>query len=205
MMTRLSFHNLSSHIPTNIFEELVGEVGTQFAINTPLRAAHFLAQCHHESAGFRAFVENMNYSAAALRRVFPKYFPTDALAEQYARKPAAIGSRVYGGRMGNGPESTGEGFLFRGRGAIQLTGRHNYTAFNRFVPDDVLTNPDLVATKYPLLSAAWFWDTRKLNTIADRGPTAEVVTAITRIVNGGTHGLADRQAQFTRYWNLLNT
>jgi putative chitinase len=196
-----SLNNLIPVLPSSIFAEIV-PVAEQFQINTSLRLSHFLAQCHHESMGFRVFVENMNYSEAALLRTFPKYFSVET-AKKYARKPAMIGNRVYGGRMGNGPEASGEGYRYRGRGAIQLTGKLNYTAFNNAVPDDVVASPELVATKYPLLSAAWFWNSRKLNLIADRGPTEDVVTAITRIVNGGTHGLADRQKHFKYYWTLL--
>ena len=126
-----------------------------------------------------------------------------ALAEQYARKPEKIASRVYGGRMGNGVEATGEGFKFRGRGYIQLTGKANYMAFDRFVPEDTTTNPDLVATKYPLASAAWFWNKNKINAIADGGATSEVVAKVTRKVNGGVIGLDDRIKHFYQFHNLL--
>jgi putative chitinase len=135
--------------------------------------------------------------------IFGKYFPTLALAEQYARKPEKIASRVYGGRMGNGAEATGEGFKYRGRGYIQLTGKANYMAFDKFVPEDITSNPDLVATKFPLMSAAWFFDTNKLWGICDRGADDATVTAVTKRVNGGTIGLADRIKHFKEYYNLL--
>lgn len=196
-----TLHRLNATVPANIIGE-IPEVAARFGIDTPLRLAHFLAQCHHESIGFTKYVENLNFSAERLRVVFGKYFPGD-MAERYARRPEAIGNRAYANRMGNGDESSGDGFRFRGRGAIQLTGRINYTAFDRIVTDDVVINPDLVATKYPLLSAAWFWNSRSLNGVADRGASDAVVTAITRYVNGGTNGLPDRLTQFRRFWSLL--
>ena len=170
---------------------------------TPVRAAHFFAQTSHETGGFKAFSENLNYSAQGLQGIFGKYFPTLALAEQYARKPEAIASKVYGGRMGNGPEATKEGFKFRGRGYIQLTGKDNYKAFDAFVPEEIINNPDLVATKYPLMSAAWFFNKNGLWSICDKGATDEVVTAVTRRVNGGTIGLVDRIKHFKEYYALL--
>lgn len=192
---------LDGKIPAQVLKEIPA-VAEKFQINTPLRLAHFLAQCGHESIGFKATVENLNYSEEALLRVFRKYFPGD-LAKQYARKPEMIGSRVYGGRMGNGPEATKEGFKFRGRGYIQLTGKLNYTAFGKAIGVDVVSNPDLVAKEYPLLSAAWFWNSRALNAIADKGDTEAVITEITKKVNGGTNGLADRIAHFNKYFAVL--
>lgn len=198
----MNLEKLKGHIPDEVIAQIPG-VQEKFAINTPLRLAHFLAQTGHESGGFKFKSENLNYSAEILRKVFPKYFPDIVVAKKYERKPEAIASRVYGGRMGNGPEATKEGFKFKGRGYIQLTGKDNYKAFDATVDDDILANPDLVATKYPLLSAAWFWNSRKLNAIADQGATDEVVTKITKLVNGGTIGLADRIKHFKEYNNLL--
>lgn len=198
----MNLEKLKGHIPDEVIAQIPG-VQEKFAINTPLRLAHFLAQTGHESGGFKFKSENLNYSAEILRKVFPKYFPDIVVAKQYERKPEAIASRVYGGRMGNGPEATKEGFKFKGRGYIQLTGKDNYKAFDATVDDDILANPDLVATKYPLLSAAWFWNSRKLNAIADQGATDEVVTKITKLVNGGTIGLTDRIKHFKEYNNLL--
>lgn len=198
----MNLEKLKGHIPDEVIAQIPG-VQEKFAINTPLRLAHFLAQTGHESGGFKFKSENLNYSAEILRKVFPKYFPDIVVAKQYERKPEAIASRVYGGRMGNGPEATKEGFKFKGRGYIQLTGKDNYKAFDATVDDDILANPDLVATKYPLLSAAWFWNSRKLNSVADQGAIDEVVTKITKLINGGTIGLADRIKHFKEYHNLL--
>ena len=198
----MNLDKLKGHVPDEVIAQIPG-VQDKFAINSALRLAHFLAQTGHESGGFKFKSENLNYSAEILRKVFPKYFPDIVVAKQYERKPEAIASRVYGGRMGNGPEATKEGFLYKGRGFIQLTGKDNYKAFDATVPEDILANPDLVATQYPLLSAAWFWNSRKLNSIADQGATDEVVTKITKLVNGGTIGLADRIKHFKEYHNLL--
>jgi putative chitinase len=197
----LKLERLKGHIPDAVLS-MIPDTAQKFQINTPLRLAHFLAQCGHESGGFKAVQENLNYSADGLKRIFPKYFPGD-LSESYSRQPQKIASRVYGGRMGNGVESTGEGFKFRGRGYIQLTGKDNYTSFGRAINEDVISNPDLVSTKYPLLSAAWFFSKNGLHKMADEGSTDAVVTKITRRVNGGTIGLADRIKHFKEYFELL--
>jgi putative chitinase len=198
----MNLDKLKGHIPDRVIDQ-IPEVMEKFAVNTPLRLAHFLAQCGHESGGFRLTQENLNYSAKGLMGIFKKYFPTQALADAYARQPQKIANRVYGNRMGNGPETSGEGFKFRGRGYIQLTGKQNYTAFDASVPESIVDNPDLVATKYPLASAAWFWSKNGLNKIADEGATDAVVTKVTRRVNGGTIGLADRIRHFKEYHELL--
>ena len=198
----MNLEKLRGHVPDTVIAQIPG-VMENFGVNTPLRLAHFLAQCGHESGGFRLTQENLNYSAKGLMGIFKKYFPTQALADAYARKPEKIANRVYGGRMGNGPEATGEGFKFRGRGYIQLTGKSNYAAFDLAVEDDILANPDLVSTKHALASAAWFWKKNGLNLIADTGSTAEVVTKITKRVNGGTIGLPDRIKHFKEYHALL--
>ena len=193
---------LKGHIPDTVIGQIPG-VMDKFQINTPLRLAHFLAQCGHESGGFKLTNENLNYSADGLKKIFPKYFAQAGLAESYARQPEKIASRVYGGRMGNGDEASKEGFKFRGRGYIQLTGKSNYTEFDKFVDDDILGNPDLVATKYPLLSAAWFFHKNGLNTISDKGADDATVTSVTKRVNGGTIGLPDRIKHFKEYYSLL--
>ena len=193
---------LKGHIPDAVLAQ-IPDTAAKFNITNPLRLAHFLAQCGHESGGWRATSENLNYSSKGLMGIFGKYFPTLALAEQYARKPEAIASRVYGGRMGNGAEATKEGYKFRGRGYIQLTGKDNYKAFDGFVPEDILSNPDLVATKYPLMSAAWFFNKNGLWAICDRGADDMTVTAVTKRVNGGTIGLPDRIKHFNEYYSLL--
>ena len=198
----MNLDKLKGHVPDTVIAQIPG-VMESFGVNTPLRLAHFLAQCGHESGGFRLTQENLNYSAKGLMGIFKKYFPTQALADAYARKPEKIANRVYGARMGNGPEASGEGFKFRGRGYIQLTGKQNYTAFDAAVPDDILANPDLVSTKHALASAAWFWKKNGLNLIADTGSSTEVVTKITKRVNGGTIGLADRIKHFKEYHALL--
>jgi putative chitinase len=193
---------LKGHIPDTVIAQ-IPDVAAKFGINTPLRLAHFLSQCGHESGGFKLVNENLNYSADGLKKIFPKYFAQAGLAESYARQPEKIASRVYGGRMGNGDESTKEGFKFRGRGYIQLTGKSNYTEFDKFVDDDILGNPDLVATKYPLLSAAWFFHKNGLNAISDKGADDATVTSVTKRVNGGTIGLPDRIKHFKEYYSLL--
>lgn len=194
--------NLSSKISTAVMLE-IPSVSEKFGVNTPLRLAHFLAQCSHESGNFKLVTENLNYSAEGLRKIFGKYFPTDALAQQYARQPEKIANKVYANRMGNGDEASGMGWKFRGRGYIQLTGHDNYKAFDAIVPEDILANPDLVATKYPLMSAAFFFNKNGLWTICDKGDTNDVVAMVSKRVNGGTIGLDDRIAKFNTYKSLL--
>jgi putative chitinase len=198
----LKLTNLKGHIPDSVIA-MIPDTAAKFGINTPLRLAHFLAQCGHESGGFRATQENLNYSAKGLMGIFKKYFPTSALAASYERQPAKIAARVYGGRMGNGAEATGEGYKFRGRGYIQLTGKENYTAFGKSIGEDMTANPDKVAAQYALLSAAWFFSKNNLHKIADEGASDLVVTKITKRVNGGTIGLPDRIKHFKEYYKLL--
>jgi putative chitinase len=198
----LKLDKLKGHIPDGVIAQ-IPDTAAKFGINTPLRLAHFLAQCGHESAGFKATQENLNYGAKGLMSIFKKYFPTEAEALRYERKPEMIANRVYASRMSNGNEASGDGWRFRGRGYIQLTGRANYTAFGKAIGEDIPSTPDAVATKYPLLSAAWFWSTNGLNGLADRGATDADVTAITKRVNGGTIGLDDRIKHFKEYYQLL--
>jgi putative chitinase len=198
----MNLDKLKPHIPDIVISQ-IPEVMEKFQINTPLRMAHFLAQCGHESGGFRQVRENLNYSSRGLLTTFKKYFPTEQKAKLYERQPEKIANLVYGNRMGNGDENSGDGFRFSGRGYIQLTGRNNYAAFDKIVEENILEQPGLVATKYPLLSAAWFWSTNKLNLLADKGATDADVTAVTRRVNGGTIGLQDRIKHFKEYFNLL--
>jgi putative chitinase len=198
----LKLDKLKGHIPDAVIA-MIPDTAAKFQINTPLRLAHFLAQCGHESGGFRATQENLNYSAKGLAGIFKKYFPTEASAAPYARNPQKIASKVYGGRMGNGPESTGEGYKFRGRGYIQLTGKENYTAFGKSIGEDMVANPDKVASQYALLSAAWFFSKNGLHKMADEGASDTVVTKITKRVNGGTIGLPDRIKHFKEYYHLL--
>ena len=197
----MNLSKLKGHIPDNVIDQIPG-IQEKFGINTSLRLAHFLAQAGHESGGFKLTKESLNYSADRLKVVFKKYFTAESAAE-YQRKPEKIGNIVYANRMGNGNQASGEGYKFRGRGYIQLTGKENYSAFDKVVEDDILANPELVATKYPLLSAAWFWSKNNLNTIADQGATDEVVAKVTKRVNGGAIGLPDRLKHFKEYHNLL--
>jgi len=178
----------------------LNRVMQKFDINTPVRQAMFLSQLAHESGNFRFVVENLNYSADALRRVFGKYFTTDELANQYARQPERIANRVYASRMGNGDEASGDGWKYRGRGLIQLTGKDNYAAFSLHSDNNALINPDAVAE--PTLaadSAAWFWVTNRLNQLSDTGD----VKAVTRRINGGFNGLADREAKYNKLLVVL--
>lgn len=200
--TGLKLEKLKGHIPDSVIA-MIPAVAQKFQIDSALRLAHFLAQCGHESGGFRLTKENLNYSAKGLRGIFGKYFKTDAEAAAYERKPEKIANKVYGGRMGNGPESSGDGAKFCGRGFIQLTGRDNYTAFGKSIGEDVCANPQIVAEKYALLSAAWFFNKNGLHKMADGGATDAVVTSITKRVNGGTIGLPDRIKHFKEYYSLL--
>ena len=198
----MDLNKLKGHIPDNVIAQLPDTIA-KFELNTPLRLAHFLAQAGHESGGFKAVNENLNYGAKGLLGIFKKYFPTPEKAALYERKPEKIANLVYGGRMGNGPEASGDGYKFRGRGYIQLTGKDNYAAFDKVVSENLLETPDLVATKYPLLSAAWFFHKNGLHKIADQGATDAVVTSVTKRVNGGTIGLPDRIKHFKEYHALL--
>lgn len=199
----LKLEGLRGHIPDVVIAQ-IPDTAAKFEINTPLRLAHFLAQCGHESGGFRLTKENLNYSAKGLNGTFKKYFPTLDSAVPYERKPEKIANKVYGGRMGNGPESSGDGAKFCGRGYIQLTGKDNYTAFGKSINEDMSANPDKVASSYALLSAAWFFNKNGLHKMADGGASDAVVTSITKRVNGGTIGLADRIKHFKEYYSLLS-
>jgi putative chitinase len=198
----LKLEKLKGHIPDAVIQ-MIPETAAKFNINTPLRLAHFLAQCGHESGGFKATSENLNYSAKGLNGIFKKYFPTLDSALPYERKPEKIANKVYANRMANGTEASGDGYKFRGRGYIQLTGKDNYTQFGKAIGEDILSNPDVVSGKYALLSAAWFWSKNGLNNLSDGGSTDAVVTSITKRVNGGTIGLADRIKHFKEYYHLL--
>ena len=200
--TGLKLEKLKGHIPDAVIA-MIPAVAQKFQIDSALRLAHFLAQCGHESGGFRLTKENLNYSAKGLNGIFKKYFPTLESALPYERKPEKIANKVYGGRMGNGPEASGDGAMFCGRGYIQLTGKDNYTAFGKSIGEDVCANPQVVAEKYALLSAAWFFNKNGLHKMADGGATDAVVTSITKRVNGGTIGLPDRIKHFKEYYHLL--
>jgi putative chitinase len=198
----LDLTKLKGHVPDSVIAQ-IPFIESNYKVNTCLRLAHFLAQCGHESANFKATKENLNYSAEGLNKIFKKYFPTLESAKDFARQPEKIASKVYANRMGNGNEASKDGFKYSGKGYIQLTGKANYIEFDKSVPEDIMANPELVATKYPLASAAWFWSKNGLNAIADKGATDIVVTSITKRVNGGTIGLADRIKHFKEFHTLL--
>jgi putative chitinase len=194
MITLQSFHKLFPNC-TNPqgWVTAMESVLPSYDINTPQRVAAFLAQCGHESGGWTKFEEGLNYSAERLVVVFKKYFPTANSAIPYHRKPEMIANRVYAGRMGNGSPESGDGYKYRGRGPIQLTGKSNYTSFAKAMVDDwqtIIDNPDLVSQdkEIALKSAIWFWNTNKLNQYADVGD----IKTMTRIINGGYNGLEDR-------------
>jgi putative chitinase len=199
----MNLAKLKGHVPDSVIAQ-IPFIQSNYKVNTLLRLSHFLAQCGHESANFRAVKENLNYSAEGLNKTFKKYFPTLESAKDYARQPERIASKVYANRMGNGNEASKDGFKYLGRGFIQLTGKANYLEFDKSVPEDIMANPELVATKYPLASAAWFWNKNGLNEIADKGATDAVVKSITKRVNGGTIGLEDRIQHFNEFYSLLS-
>ena len=184
--------------------DAMNNVFPTYDINTPERVAAFIAQCGHESGGWTVFEENLFYSAQGLMKVFPKYFPTADLANAYAKQPEKIANRIYGGRMGNGPEATGDGYKYRGRGPIQLTGKDNYRAFAKEMFDDwenLFENPDWVTADrdFALMSAIWFWNKNKLNVQADNGD----IKLMTKKINGGYIGLDDRIKHYNEAMHLL--
>ncbi|WP_170107588.1 glycoside hydrolase family 19 protein [Photobacterium lipolyticum] len=192
----------ASEDTVNRFCEPLNDMMERFGITTKLRVAHFLAQVAHESAEFSAVSENLNYSANALRTVFGNYFLTEQQAQDCARKPEVIANIVYSNRMGNGDQESGDGWRYRGRGLIQLTGNNNYQSFKKCVDVDVVTDPDLVA-KDPSLavaSACWFWQTNNINRYADR----DDLNKVTRLINGGTNGLHQRGVLLERAKAILD-
>jgi putative chitinase len=200
----LSKAQLSQIIPGNPYldhwHHALEQALPYYDINTPSRVAAFLAQCAHESGGFRALKENLNYKAASLRRVFPKYFPNDDLATSYAGKQEMIANRVYGNRMGNGPEESGDGYKYCGRGLIQLTGKSNYQAFADSIETPVEDIPEYLATfEGAVQSACWFWESNNLNQFADKGD----ILTMTKRINGGTIGLEDRTKHYEHALHVL--
>ena len=173
----------------------------EYKVNTKLRLCHFLAQILHESGNLKYKSENLNYSAKALRSVFPKYFKTDEIANQYARKPEKIANRVYANRMGNGDEASGDGWLRRGRGLIQLTGTDNYKACTKALNVDLMKNPDLIISNAEICmkTACWFWNSKKLNELADK----DDIKSITKRINGGYNGIEDRESILKRAKSVL--
>jgi len=181
------------------------KAATAFYKFSPVRAAHFFAQTAHETGGFKAFSENLNYSADGLNKIFPKYFKNAGRdAASFARNPEKIANIVYASRMGNGDEASGDGWKFRGRGALQLTGKANYEAFAKYLGnDEVLTNPDSVATKYAFESAMFFFERNKLWAICDKGINDAAILELTKRINGGTHGLEDRKTKTYKYYEYV--
>jgi putative chitinase len=170
---------------------------------TPFKAAHFFAQTSHETGGYKLFSENLNYSAEGLQKTFGKYF-TKELATSYAKQPEKIANRVYSSRMGNGDEASGDGWKYRGRGALQLTGKDNYIAFSKYLnKPEIITNPDLVATDYSFDSAMFFFDKNKLWSICDKGVDDTTILALTKRINGGTNGLEDRKHLTKKFFEWL--
>ena len=183
--------------------EALCKILPDYEINTKPRVAAFIAQCAHESGGFKFIKENLNYKWQTLRKIFPKYFPTDALAQEYASRPnkqEAIANRVYGGRMGNGPEETGDGYRYCGRGLIQLTGKNNYEAYAASLEISVEEACEhLLTFEGCVQSAAWFWEANNLNQWADKG---DVIT-LTKRINGGTIGLEARIKHYNHALHIL--
>lgn len=179
----------------------INELLPEYLISdSKLRLAHFFAQVLHESGMFRFDMENLNYSSKALRAVFGKYFPTMEEANAFARKPEKIANKVYAKRIGNGSEASGDGWRYRGRGLMQLTGKSNYKKFSEWLDIDVVSDPDLVASDYAVHSAVYYWDTHKLNAIADK----DDVLRITKKINGGTNGLSHRKELLHKATSLLS-
>jgi putative chitinase len=205
MITEEQFHELFPRNPDpQLWVDSMNAVFPTYEINTPKRVAAFLAQCGHESGGWTTFQENLNYSAQGLCGTFKKYFPTIESATPYARKPEMIANKVYSNRMGNGPESSGDGWKYRGRGPIQLTGKNNYMQFAKDMFDDwqnLFDNPDWVTEDkdFALMSAIWFWNKNGLNKEADAGD----IKTMTRKINGGYIGLEDRIKHYNEAIHLL--
>lgn len=207
----LDITKLKGKIPESVYNELPTVI-SKFSINTINRMVHFLGQCSHESNNFKVTKENLNYSAQGLANTFSSRFAVDlkakikipnALAKSIERNPELIANNVYCDRMGNGNTVSGDGFKYSGKGYIQLTGKDNYTLFDKAVDDDILKNPDLVATKYPLTSAGFFWYNNGLNKLADVGITDSDITKVTKKINGATIGLTHRIELTKGFYNLL--
>jgi putative chitinase len=204
MSVKLTKKQLAELIPGNPYLdnwlEALNEILPEYEIDTPKRVAAFIAQCAHESGGFRALKENLNYRAESLLKIFPKYFKTLEEANKYARQPEKIANKIYGGRMGNGPESSGDGFRYCGRGLIQLTGKENYTWFAESLEMDLADVPEYLQTfEGAVQSACWFWETNNLNQWADKGD----ILTMTKRINGGTIGLEDRKKHYEHALHVL--
>jgi len=200
----LTLDQLKQVIPKNQYvsywHHALAQLLPQYEINTPDRIAAFLAQCAHESGGFVFIKENLNYRWQSLRKVFPKYFPTDALAQQYEKQPQKIANRVYASRMGNGPEESGDGWRFCGRGLIQVTGRDNYSWFAASLQISPEEASEYMETfEGAAQSACWFWESNNLNQWADK----KDILTLTKRINGGTIGLEDRKKHYEHCLHVL--
>jgi len=194
---------LKGHIPQAVIDQ-IPDTAARFGITTPLRLAHFLSQTCHESGGFKSFSENLSYGSKGLLTIFPKYFKTIDKANAYQRKPEKIANLVYANRMGNGDEKSGDGWKYRGRGALQTTGKSNYQEFANFMKmSEIMSNPDLVATKFALASAGFFFKKNNLWSICDQGSSDEVVKKLTKRINGGQIGILERLKEFKHFYHLL--
>lgn len=198
----LNIESLKYLLPENIYNELPTVI-EKFNINNRYRLAHLLAQCCYESRNFQVLEENLNYSADGLLNVFPEYFPDSSKADRYAHIQEKIANYVYGNRLGNGPEDTGDGWLYRGRGAIQLTGKYNYIKLGEYIGINILANPTSVATDYALLSGAFFFNERKIWTICDGGVSDSVIMAVTSKVNSSLLGLENRASLLAKFYTAL--
>ena len=196
-MIKKYLDKLKGHVPGIILLK----IAEYPIIDGPLRLCHLLSQCAHESMNFKRTEENLNYSSFGLKNVFGKYFISDEL-EDFVYKPQKIANRVYANRNGNGDESSGDGWLYHGRGYIQLTGRDNYQEFSLFCGEDCVSNPDLVSKKYPLESAIFYFTTNDLWRICDKGSDIATIKRVTKAVNGGYNGLDDRIKLFNKYYTL---
>jgi putative chitinase len=204
MSVTLTKQQLAELIPGNPYLdnwlEALNEILPEYEIDTPKRVAAFIAQCAHESGGFRALKENLNYRAESLLKIFPKYFKTLEEANKYARQPEKIANKIYGNRMGNGNEASGDGFRYCGRGLIQLTGKENYTWFAESLEMDLADVPEYLQTfEGAVQSACWFWETNNLNQWADKGD----ILTMTKRINGGTIGLEDRKKHYEHALHVL--
>jgi putative chitinase len=189
--------------PDGAFGPKTMKAAMEFYKLSAVRAAHFFGQTSHETGGFKTFSENLNYSAAGLKKIFKKYF-NDLTALAYARNPEKIANKVYGNRMGNGVEASGDGWKFRGRGALQLTGKSNYEAFAKYLgKPEIMDKPGMVAGEYAFESAMFFFDKNKLWDICDRGVNDAAMLKLTKRINGGTNGLEHRKALTIKYYNLI--
>lgn len=201
----LTIEKLQEILPDNDYIEewypVIVDTLPGFNIDSPERMAAFLSQCSHESGGFKRIVENLNYHGESLRKVFSKYFPTDEIAKQYEHKPEKIANRVYANRMGNGSENSGDGWRYKGRGLIQITGKNNYQSFSDYMEMSIEDIPDYLETfEGALISACWYWEANKLNEFADK----EDIKGLTRKINGGYNGLQDRIDKYNEIIEILS-